>query len=100
MIPKVLCEDGVGDVECPAFSFVGCFLEVVDTLCLEGLSKPNEHLSFVFMDVNVLVSQDTNNIFSYEVFVECCVVRVLVDVVLCRILKFLIISVDHRRLFH
>ena len=97
--PKVLWEDGVGDVECPAFLFVRCFLEVEDTICLEGISKPNEHLSFVFMDVNVLVSQDTSNNFSYEVFVDCGFVRVLVDVVLRRVLNSLIISVDCRRLF-
>jgi hypothetical protein len=70
VIPKVLVEDGVGDVECPALSFVGCFLEVEDTLCLEGLSEPNEHLSFVFMDVNLLVGQDTSNTASYKLFVD------------------------------
>ena len=99
VIPKVFLKDRVGNVKCPAFSFVGCCLEVKDTLCLEGLSEPNEHLSFVFMNLNVLVSQDTSNNFSYKVFVNFYVVCVLVDVVLCRILKSLIISVDRHRLF-
>ena len=45
VIPKVFLKDRVGDVECPAFSFVGCCIEVEDNLCFEGLSEQNEHLT-------------------------------------------------------
>ena len=98
MIPEILCEDGVCDVECPAFSFVGYCSEVKKTLCLEGLSEPNEHLSFFVMEVDLPVSQDTINDFPDEIFVECCVVGVLVDVVLRRMLKSLVVSFNRRRL--
>ena len=98
MILEILCKDGVCDVECPAFLFVGYCSEVEKTLCLEGLSEPNEHLSFFFMEVDMPVSQDTINDFPDEIFVECCVVGVLVDVVLRRMLKSLVVSFNRRRL--
>ena len=98
MIPEILCDDGVCDVECPAFSFVGYCSEVEKTLCLEGLSEPNEHLMFFVMEVDMPVSQDTINDFPNGVFVECCVVGVLVDVVLRRILESLVVTFNRRRL--
>ena len=98
MIPEILCDDGVCDVECPAFSFVGYCSEVEKTLCLEGLSEPNEHLMFFVMEVDKPVSQDTINDFPDSVFVECCVVGVLVDVVLRRILESLVVTFNRRRL--
>ena len=70
VIPEVFVKDRVGDVECPAFSFVGCCFEVEDTLCREGLSEPNEHLSFFVMDVNEFVVQDTRDTASNKVFVD------------------------------
>jgi hypothetical protein len=70
VIPKLFLKDRVGDVKCPAFSFVRCCFEVDDTLCREDLSEPNEHLSFFVMDVNEFVVQDTSDTTSNKVFVD------------------------------
>ena len=44
LVPKIFLENRICGMECPAFTFVGRCSKVDDTLCLEGLSEPNEQL--------------------------------------------------------
>ena len=87
VIPKVFLKDRVGDVECPAFSFVGCCFEVDYTLCRENLSEPIEHLSFFVIDVNEFFVQDTGDGVYNVVLVGRGFVCVLINFFLRRMLN-------------
>ena len=52
LIPSVILEDGVCDVEGPAFTCVRGVSEIKDSLCLKDCRKPLEHSDFIGLVCN------------------------------------------------